>query len=112
MAPDATPLDLDAIQARCEAATPGPWQLDGPWWWNDRKCSGMVSAGGARDAVVISPHGQNDANERFIAAARTDVPALVVLVERLRRLMRMFHDPESCRYPQVECSVCEVMGVG
>ncbi|MBK7865254.1 MAG: hypothetical protein IPJ65_42975 [Archangiaceae bacterium] len=52
-------LDLAAIKARCEAATPGPWFTAG-------------------EADTL-------ADQKFIAAARTDVPALCDEVDRLRR---------------------------
>jgi hypothetical protein len=92
-------LDLDAIKARCEAATPGPWE------W-DRDDEGLVS-----QSVTDTEHGEfgtilaryprlvatgypckegtgfpdyDGPNGRFIAHARTDVPALVAEVERLR----------------------------
>jgi len=71
--------ELEAIKARVEAATPGPWDASAPdedgesivgapgeWWdWDHTTCEHYD------DAV-------------FIAHARTDVPALVAEVERLR----------------------------
>lgn len=77
---DVTPLDLDAIRALAEAATPGPWRVgDGGDYFEWE--------------VVIAPHlptlelsesadGAEDA--AFIAAARTAVPALLAEVDRLR----------------------------
>ena len=88
-------IDLAAIKARCEAATPGPWAVAGkdeddhtPWvialdgdaepWW--------VAAWVAAFAMDITPtDGVN--NAEFVAHARTDVPALVAEVERLRRVV-------------------------
>lgn len=78
-------IDLEAIKARCEAATPGPWlenvsivHVDAP----DETPS--------RDAIVADTHWDGKAFERvrgdaeFIAHARQDVPALVAEVERMR----------------------------
>ena len=61
-------LDLEAIRERCEAATEAPWPDNGTdsWRW-----PGM-------------PRSQLAANRRFVARARSDVPALVEEVERLR----------------------------
>ncbi|MCG6493401.1 hypothetical protein [Kitasatospora sp. A2-31] len=114
------PLDLDAIKARVQAATPGPWR----WRGNtearhlrlqtphrggltvmDFKRWGMQGARPrfARDYVMHpademveyevaawSEHiyrkdvvGIDHPDAQFIAAARTDVPALVAEVERL-----------------------------
>jgi hypothetical protein len=70
-------IDLDAIEARCNAATKGPWEA---------KCS-------YHDYPYIVAHGWElgcgedfarmpDAD--FIAHARTDLPALLTEVRRLR----------------------------
>jgi hypothetical protein len=71
-----TAPDLDAIRARAEAATPGPWERSGS----------LVQAGRrARRARVGQTWGlawKQDAE--FIAHAREDVPALLDEVERLR----------------------------
>jgi hypothetical protein len=73
-----TPPDLDAIEARAAAATPGPWTVEG---------EGDLP--GINDLMVVDPVEQwicnvddgnakrNLADAAFIAAARTDVPALV-----------------------------------
>ena len=64
--------ELQAIKVRCDAATPGPWEVsEGGGVWVDATCWEGVSGGRADDAA-------------FIAAARTDIPALVVEVEQLR----------------------------
>ncbi|MGW4919737.1 hypothetical protein ACWEPO_25980, partial [Streptomyces albidoflavus] len=80
-----TPLSpeyLAEIAARDEAATAGPWCTDGAeiyqgdeyaWdaFWVGETCRADEADGGTVDAA-------------FIAAARTDVPALLAEVERLR----------------------------
>lgn len=83
MAQQPQPLDLDAIEARANAATPGPW-------FND---SHEIYAGENTDIPAMSEwigetcdprrpdHGA--ANAEFVAAARTDVPALVAEIRRL-----------------------------
>ncbi|QLJ01493.1 hypothetical protein HZZ00_10975 [Streptomyces sp. NEAU-sy36] len=71
-------LDLDAIQARANAATPGPWFPHEDW-------PGRVFAESEFNAHVARVTGSNpEANEQFIAHAREDVPALVAEVRRLR----------------------------
>ena len=83
---------LDAIKARCEAATPGPWAVAG---------KGVGAADDDRRPWIIAPDGEADPwwvamfetevpnsdfgleNAEFAAHARTDVPALVAEVERL-----------------------------
>ncbi|MFD9170908.1 hypothetical protein ACFWDT_06180 [Streptomyces diastaticus] len=77
-----SPEYLAEIAARTEAATAGPWCTDGAeiyqgdeyaWnaFWVGETCRADEADGGTVDAA-------------FIAAARTDVPALVAEVERLR----------------------------
>ena len=69
-------LDLDAIEARAEVATPGPW---------------TIKRGGVRSSEwLLDPdldgwgHIDFEADAEFIAAARSDVPALVAEVRRLQ----------------------------
>jgi hypothetical protein len=61
-------LDLEAIRLRCEAATPGPW----------RAVAGYVYRGDTSFRASMA------ADAQFAAAARTDIPALITEVERLR----------------------------
>ena len=86
-----TDLDLDAIEARASAATPGPWLTmdEAPTWDHPRVCgydqkenhrTEPYFATGPRVADVE----QAEVDEAFIAAARTEIPALVAEVRRLR----------------------------
>lgn len=77
-----TPLDLDAIHARCEKATPGPWFCE-PEHQRDTRPADTYD--------VLGPEGYLAANQEhpdadFIAHARTDVPALLDEIKRLREL--------------------------
>ena len=80
-------VDIDAIKARCEAATPGPWyaerggEFDDPYYSIPSVCRDRY---GDNSLMV----GSDKATADFIAAARTDVPALVAEVERLRDELR------------------------
>lgn len=77
-----TEEQLQAIEARAEAATPGPWRA-AP---SARSGDEVVVAEGYITVAYLSgrPVGERDA--RFIAAARADVPALVAEVRRSTRL--------------------------
>ena len=86
---------LDEIKARAEAATPGPWLQDGPWWTDDggSEPTALPCVVDANRALVVFPPDATDvgmkrpedraANMAFIAAAREDVPWLVSEVARL-----------------------------
>lgn len=85
-----TELNLDAIQARLDAATPGPWVADGteisqhwsrpePWEpvaTNDIACMAYCYGGQARGI-------ENSYDAEFIAHAREDVELLVARVREL-----------------------------
>lgn len=75
-------LDLDAIKARAGAATEGPW----------------LNYGGENYAIISAPEidelahvGSTNNDAEFIAHARTDVPALLAEVERLRQVVALVH---------------------
>jgi hypothetical protein len=74
---DTSSLDaaaLDAIQARADAATDGPWQTDG---------MSVVHGPEFHELDQVVEYVREDADREFVAAARSDVPALVVEVRRL-----------------------------
>jgi hypothetical protein len=67
------PLDLEPIQARCAAATPG--------WW---KVSGDTLVANAGNGPWLSVEGWPRADRAFVEHARDDVPALIAEVEEQR----------------------------
>ena len=80
---------LAEIKARCEAATPGPWlnepQDDSVWsGWDGSlqiaHCQSVPGAGMLHDRKV------RRANGIFIAESRSDIPALLAEVARLRSI--------------------------
>lgn len=85
--------DLVAIRTRVDAATPPPWQTDGPFWVDPpgvqptemtAQTRSGVTAGPERKLVAPGEWDTQDADMTFIAHARTDVPALCDEVETLR----------------------------
>ncbi len=88
-------LDLDAIEARAEAATPGPWTArlrDDMWEINDGSGSNFVSIVEScwlpDDCDAGQYGGIPDVDDaRFIAHARTDVPALVAELRAAREVV-------------------------
>lgn len=70
-------LDLEAIEARANAATSGPWHMSN---------TGGDSVWGnpPRALLIFDAPAQKRTDAEFSAAARTDVPALIAEVRRLR----------------------------
>lgn len=84
-------LDLDAIEARANAAYPGPWragtvEAEGKVWAHDPEALGGPSVG-ERCVFIANTHFKHTANRAFVAHAREDVPALVARVRRLQALV-------------------------
>lgn len=89
-------MDLKAIRERADAATQGPWHTIGDIYVyapigavadtpiNEDTEYITRARGVGRDATIE----EQRLNLEFIAAARTDVPALCDEVERLRTLAR------------------------
>ncbi|MEQ1703045.1 MAG: hypothetical protein ABMA25_23300 [Ilumatobacteraceae bacterium] len=78
--------ELDAIERRCSAALPGPWQsiIEGR---DMTSGSSFIMTGS--DDLYLSTGGPavSYADHDFIAAARQDVPRLLAEVRRLRQLL-------------------------
>jgi hypothetical protein len=72
-------IDLAAIKARCEAATPGPWRNFGDWMIHTEL--DVEKRGIPGDKLVDTVRKEN---AEFIAHAREDVPKLIEENERLR----------------------------
>lgn len=103
-----SPAELEAIRARVEAATPGPWGFErcdlttlgmaettyqhirsGPIGVADTyHARPLAIEGFGPMSGYIKPRHGNAKDAEFIAAARTDVPALLAEVERLRGLIK------------------------
>jgi len=101
-------LDLAAIRARADAATPGPWKL-----WGMSVLADPVGDSNLDTAILVANTAFRDANGRlrtndadFIAAARTDVPALLAEVERLTRIVNGYdRTPAEQRAAEAEAEV-------
>jgi hypothetical protein len=83
--------ELEAIEARCEAASPGPWRslIEGRDHWSGDDFIRVSDSDGQPDMYVsratdegLRPASPHDLD--FIAAARHDVPRLVAEIRRLR----------------------------
>lgn len=99
MAGDESPLsleDLAEIEARCQAATPGPWEvLSDP----QVACAWLNAASGEDNAAIALFDYRslevNLANSHFAAAAREDLPRLTAEVRQLRLRVQQLLDANS-----------------
>lgn len=78
---DTTPLDLDVIEARAEAATEGPWVIESARIWSGEPHPAKNELLMFRGTREWAPDAE------FIAHARTDVPALVARVCELEAVI-------------------------
>ncbi len=77
-------IDLEAIKARCKAATKGPWKYT--YSKEDNEHNVILHGDDYNDDTVLLFYEgcqTGNADAEFIAHAREDVPALVAEVERL-----------------------------
>jgi hypothetical protein len=87
--------ELEAIKRRAEAATPGPWRIDGPervishFDENGRSISAKIGywPAGPKTYGDYESEFFSKQDAEFIVASRTDVPALVAEVEKLRKVV-------------------------
>lgn len=89
--------ELNEIEARSTAATPGPWHWDkyGLYMWGPKE-EMVADSCGVNDSVRIRGSGANlpmEANAAFIEHARMDIPRLLNEVRQLRELL--FADPSD-----------------
>ena len=92
--------EITEIEARCAAASPGPWT-----WRRGSNGQGYEDLTlVAKDGVVISglgSHGSGDigideeGDAPFIAHARTDLPAALAEVRRLRNIIKNAYEARA-----------------
>ena len=98
---------LDAVQARCDRATPGPWvyqENSDAYTHIVREASGAFMCQFAQDTT-----GKAEGVARFMAHARDDVPTLVQLVRELGEWIAGEHEPDHTDNPATDCVVCEIL---
>jgi hypothetical protein len=93
-----TDLDLEAIKARADAATPGPWDVQTPHVHMDGTTQVRVAPIG-KPKIFVDTMSQLDAE--FIAHARADVPALLARIAELEAERRRSpaENGEACDAP-------------
>ena len=91
-----TDEELEAIWKRMQAATAGPWRVDHVQRYIDANVPEGFGWEAGVEPIMDEPYlGLTDAE--FIAHARTDLPALLAEVDRLRILLAWCdqHTPET-----------------
>lgn len=87
-------LDLESIKARYEAVEPGPWEaplVDTGDAFFDEGYEIYPPLGGAGPVALVP----SKELAVFVAAARSDIPALAAEVERLRGLLEMIRTVQA-----------------
>jgi hypothetical protein len=102
------PVDIDAIRARAEKATAGPWKNldDEGVEWNEPIACAYDSHSRRYWSTGPEVHSkeQVQADSQFIAHAREDVPALLKLVDEMTRVLLAVDQPDERIIP---CLVCD-----
>jgi len=98
--PPATPLDLDALQALCDAATPGPWRCHR--FTADSPCDRILASEDLADEVIGAHYGEalriDPKDAAFIIAAREALPRLIGRVRELEAEAARREDEDNDRY--------------
>ena len=88
---------LDAIKARAEAATEGPWRVRTDY------IPGVIEVEGPTASNdYVAELSADKADLEFIAHSRADIPAMVAAVEAVLEL----HEPEATGYGDWVCGAC------
>lgn len=96
-------LDLDAIEARARAATPGPWHHGRRATSSVLTPAHRVSAPNALILAYVDAERPNSESDfEFFTAAREDVPALCAEVRRLREELAECHASGELLLAEVE----------
>lgn len=111
-----TDNELQAINNRCEAATPGPFTIIEPIQAEDEdgNCihgaysypGGIEDANGDAVCTFGSENGsghmfEHKANKVFLSNARTDIPALLSHIEHQRRALEHMATQARNKWPKV-----------
>ncbi|MCA1360343.1 hypothetical protein I6F14_02140 [Bradyrhizobium sp. IC3069] len=78
-----TANEIEAIKARCEQATAGPWKS---FIETRENISGSDFIQTEGEDIYLT--GATEADQDFIAHARQDIPRLIAEIERLRTIDR------------------------
>jgi hypothetical protein len=101
-----TETELNELQKLADAATPGPWFVDGC-----SMCCGVSQGSSYRDRGHAIDGGAGDwltVDATFVAKARTAVPALIAEVRRLRSVLKGCEDALTERHAEIARLMAEL----
>ena len=89
-------MDLQAIEARLEAATPGPWDFDTIPETGESRVVVRSNAGDPMLEVSVATHGVSAEDAEFLAHAPEDIRALLAEVKAVREVVARHPDVLEC----------------
>lgn len=101
-----TPIELDAMDARCDGATKGPWLEI-----NQRGCVGLLYANTLSPPILSTGYyNENENDIKFAGYARTDMPQLIKAARGVLKALNKITD--EARAVEVVREIGEIFGVG
>lgn len=92
---------IDEMQARCDAATEGPWAVEFAGDFGDQSAVILCSRWRGSDSMLNTVgFGEDVDTARFVASARTDMPRLIAAL----RAVSAEHAPESLDLLHPDCA--------
>jgi hypothetical protein len=88
-------LDIEAIDSRCDITTPEPWEAHQVGFHGYSFTVLRIGDDDDDPGYDVAAGVQRLADAEFIAHARTDVPALVAEVKRLRAALSVLDDTKE-----------------
>lgn len=104
-------MKISEIEKRCEAATPGEWAFEVPSGEN-AACWCGINDNDETLVTILLDRPEQRADVAFIAAARTDLPALLSWAKRARpcvRASRCWCTYDSGKLVGEKCERCELL---
>ena len=89
-------MDLQAIEARLEAATQGPWDVDTIPETGESRVVVRSNTGDPMLDVSVATHGVRSEDAEFIAHAPEDIRALINVVKAVRDAVARHPDVMEC----------------
>lgn len=109
-------MDLQAIEARLAAATPGQWDVDTIPETGESRVVVRSNTGDPMLDVSVAPHGVREEDAEFIAYAPEDIRVLLDEVKAVKAAQFQIEEVKALHFPAdlklyaatiKECATCE-----